>query len=470
MSCRSRRLRRASDLSLLLLVAACTPSAIADEPVADLGSRLELFVDRHAIAKQDGIRLVLHPPRPAEVAIRFDEPWEGPYSAYVTVLLDDGLYRMYYRGWSALDGDQLTCYAESNDGITWTKPRLGLVAFNDSTENNILLRMPGNQGTHNFAPFLDSRDDVPEDERYKALGGQPPYAFASADGIRWRRLSPEPVMTRGAFDSQNLAFFDSDRGEYRAYIRIVRDGVRDVATATSVDFRTWSEPTPVVLNGGTTEHFYTNATTPYFRATHFDFMFPKRFVPERRRLGGHPESGVSDAVFLSSRDGVHFDREFREAFIRPGRDPLNWGDRSTMPAWGVVPTGPDEMSIYFSQHYRLPSAHLRRGVLRLDGIASARAEGEPGELLTKPFKFTGRWLVLNFATSAAGSIRVEIQDSDGRPIPGFALDDASTAYGDEIAEAFSWSSGPDVSTLSGRDVQLRFVLQDADLYSYRFSD
>ena len=94
----------------------------------------------------------------------------------------------------------------------------------------------------------------------------------------------------------------------------------------------------------------------------------RSIVPDRARLGDHPERGISDALFLSSRDGVHFDRTFGAAFLRPGRDPLNWGDRSTMPAWGLVQTGPDEMSLYYSQHYRYPSAHLRRGVLRLDGI------------------------------------------------------------------------------------------------------
>ncbi len=199
-------------------------------------------------------------------------------------------------------------------------------------------------------------------------------------------------------------------------------------------------------------------------------MFPKRFVPGRKRLPNHKETGISDAVFLSSRDGTHFDRTFSEAFIRPGRDPLNWGDRSNMPAWGLVQTGPDEMSIYYSQNYRYPSAHLQRGVLRLDGIASAHADGERGELITTPIQFSGRWLVLNFATSAAGSVQVEVQAPDGAPIPGYELEASSPIYGDEISEAYSWQSGPDISELAGRPVRLRFLLQDADLYSYRFAE
>jgi hypothetical protein len=158
-----------------------------------------------------------------------------------------------------------------------------------------------------------------------------------------------------------------------------------------------------------------------------------------------------------------------EAFIRPGREELNWGDRSTMPVWGILQTAPDEMSIYFSQHYRYPSHHIKRGVLRLDGIASAKAPYDGGELITRPLRFSGDKLVLNFATSAVGSVRVEIQDADGKPIPGYTLGDATELYGDEIAKAYAWKQGTDVSKLAGKPVKLRLVMKDADVYSYRFA-
>jgi hypothetical protein len=246
--------------------------------------------------------------------------------------------------------------------------------------------------------------------------------------------------------------------------------VRAVATASSDDFVHWSDPTPIELGNTPLEHFYTNATLPYFRAPHYYFSFPKRFIPNRRRLPDEEEMGVSEGIFLSSRDGLHFDRTFMEAFIRPGRDSLNWGDRSNMPVWGIVQTAPDEMSVYFSQHYGYPTNHVRRGVLRLDGIASAEAGYEGGELLTKPVRFSGSQLILNYATAASGSVQVEIQDLDGKPFAGFSLADAKELYGDEIAEAYSWESGGDASSLAGRPVRLRFVMKDASLYSYRFGE
>ncbi|MBI4340532.1 MAG: hypothetical protein HY680_11365, partial [Chloroflexi bacterium] len=65
-------------------------------------------------------------------------------------------------------------------------------------------------------------------------------------------------------------------------------------------------------------------------------------------------------------------------------------------------------------------------------------------------------------------VRVEIQDADGRPIPGYALEEGSELYGDEIEGVVPWRDGPDVSALAGRPVRLRFALKDADLYALRF--
>lgn len=462
-------------VSLTCIVSlALLSSAQAAKPVA-IDDRLELFVDRHLIESMSGAELRLHSPRPAEIALKFDAPWERAYSGYVTVFRDGDKVRMYYRGWPAVDGDkkspQYACMAESSDGRTFTRPQLGLFEFEGSKANNIVYGNP----SHNFTPFKDTRPGCPDDERYKAvqtfksttgLGGL--AAYVSADGIHWRQLGDTPVMTKGAFDSQNLAYWDAAKNEYRCYYRIFINKVRAVAVATSPDFRTWSDPTPIDLGDTPAEHFYTNATVPYFRAPHYYFSFPKRYVPSRVKLAGHKEKGISDGVFLSSRDGIHFDRTFLEAFIRPGRDQHSWGDRSNMTAWGLIQTGPDEMSVYYSQNYRYSDHHMRRGVLRLDGIASLHAGAKPGELVTKPLTFTGEQLVLNYATSAAGSVQVELQDADGKPLPGFTLADAPELYGDQIAEPYRWKSDASLAKLAGQPIRIRFVLRDADVYSYRF--
>jgi hypothetical protein len=126
------------------------------------------------------------------------------------------------------------------------------------------------------------------------------------------------------------------------------------------------------------------------------------------------------------------------------------------------------MSFYVQRNYAQKSAYLERMVLRLDGFASASAPYDGGELLTKPFTFAGKALEINFATSAAGGIKVEIQDAGGKPVIGFFLDDCPEIIGDEISRIVSWDKGADLSALIGKPVRLRFWMHDADLFSFRF--
>ena len=119
---------------------------------------------------------------------------------------------------------------------------------------------------------------------------------------------------------------------------------------------------------------------------------------------------------------------------------------------------------------RRVAAYLRRYKLRLDGFASAHAPYAGGELVTKPLRFAGGQLELNYSTSAPGGIRVEIQDASGTPIPGFTLAESKEIVGDEIARVVAWNSGADLKRLSGQPVRLRFVMRDADIYGLRFQD
>jgi hypothetical protein len=91
-----------------------------------------------------------------------------------------------------------------------------------------------------------------------------------------------------------------------------------------------------------------------------------------------------------------------------------------------------------------------------------------GEIVTRPIRFQGDRLLLNFSTSAAGSLQVEIQDAAGNPLEGYRLEDSPPTFGDELEREVRWKKGPDVRELEGRPVRLRFVLKDADLFAFRF--
>ena len=168
-SFRARRnaFRRCVVLALLI------PGHWSPGQVLQLGSQRELFVDHYLIAKMEGVELRLHEPRREGVALKFDRPWEGGFSCYTTVIEDAGTYRMYYRGMPNARPDDspeaVVCYAESPDGITWTKPNLGLFVIRGTRDNNVILT--NSPFSHNFSPLLDTRPGVPEGERFKALAG-----------------------------------------------------------------------------------------------------------------------------------------------------------------------------------------------------------------------------------------------------------------------------------------------------------
>jgi hypothetical protein len=121
-------------------------------------------------------------------------------------------------------------------------------------------------------------------------------------------------------------------------------------------------------------------------------------------------------------------------------------------------------------NWRLPTVHIRRFSLRTDGFVSARAGYAGGEFITRPLIFTGNTLKLNFSTSAVGSVRVEIQDTEGHPQPGFTLDACPEIFGDEIDGTVEWEGDGDMRSLAGQPVRLRFVLKDADLFAFRFQE
>jgi hypothetical protein len=448
-------------LAIVLTLAAAASLARADEPAGaaavDIGTRRELFVDRFLIDRLENASLHLHEPRPAPPT-----PEPADNLEYGTIIKDGDLFRLYTRDGRGAkkDGDPLevTRYCESRDGIHWIKPKLGLCEIDGSKDNNVILHDP--PLCHNFAPFLDRRPDVAPDRRFKALAGTKDsglVAFVSADGIRWSKLRPEPVIEykkEYAFDSQNVSYWSKSEGCYVCYFRRhSRDTkLRSIGRTTSADFETWTEPVPLEPNLPG-EHLYTSQTHPYFRAPHISIALPTRFLPQR--------GNSTDILFMTARGPAAFDRTFRQAFIRPGLDPARWGNRANYAALNVIPTGPAEMSIYASP--------FRRFTLRTDGFASIRAGADDGTLVTRPLRFAGRELVVNYSTSAAGSLRVEIQDVDGVALAGFSAAECQEITGDEIERVVRWQGGSDLSGLAGRPVRLRFAMKDADLYALRFA-
>lgn len=505
--------------ALLFLLSNTLP--LFADPI-DIGTRRELFVDDHLIQKFDGdISLRLNHPTPREIVITHDAPWEGTGSGYHSIFKDGDRYRMYYK---ALHIDfsngelntevhpRYTCYAESDDGIHWRKPNLGLHEHNGSKENNITI---SSQTFGDLQPdaahpaiFKDANPNVPASARYKAiLRSHDPNGLVvlkSTEGLSWSPLFEAPILhEKGAFDSQNLAFWDPTIEKYRAYWRAFTGGDaknpewnpkgnRSIRTGTSKDLHKWDDIADVNFEDSVQHQLYTNGVLPYYRAPHLKIGFPKRYIerensasikalpdPENRdiRYEAHPRLGLalSEVLFMASRDGYRFKR-WNEAFVRPGPErPGTWHYGAPSLAWGLIetpsslPGAANEISLYALEDYwHGKGSSLRRYTMRLDGFVSTSANWAGGRLLTKPLIYSGDRLELNFSTSAAGSIRVEIQDLDGNALPGFSLDDCPAHFGDSVAKTTVWKNQPGLSIHAGTPVRILFELKDADLYSFRF--
>jgi hypothetical protein len=474
--------------------------------VPSIGDRRELFVDDYLIQNLDGLSLKLHEPKDEGRVYTFNGTHEGPGSAYVTVINDPANgssypYRAYFRG---MNINKFTSYAVSADGINWVRP-----------SDNFLHPFPtSNEIRENFSPFVDNSPGTSSTHRYKAIGGMGGlWAFYSSDGLNWTEYNGgSPVITSAQidacdfakypashptkaglpnyyqlFDSMNVPFWSESENCYLIYLRIhfldpYPAGTRRIIRAKSTDFINWTDFQLMEYDGPEMDHqqHYTSQTHPYYRAPHLYIATPGRHY--QNRMGPGSTDHTADTAFMVTRGGNAYTRLFTGALVRPGLGANSWITRTNWVARGVVQTYqiddltglPDtdkpEMSLYVSENFGTSDNHLRRMSLRLDGFASVHAPHTPSSqpeasMLTKPFIFTGNQLSLNMATSAGGGITVEVLNRSGDTV----LLQSDELIGDTLdGRVFSGTDKTTLAGLAGTPVRLRFVMNEADLYSIRF--
>lgn len=476
-----------------------------------VGENRQLFLDDWLIQSMENVEIRVHQPTRREIAQVRDMPWEGSGCKFHSVIYDaqTGRYLMYSTAWQAENYENTwnpaimnVTLSVSRDGIHWERPNLGFVLHNGSKQNNLLNVC----GVLDFSPFIDQNPDAKPEERFKGISSNGHGAMSvwvSPDGVNWKPLNDgKPVYTPGTlngFDSQNVAFWSITEKKYVVYYRARANWStpRTAERAVSDDFVHWTKETMIQLppeealvpNRG---EFYTNQIQPYYRAPQIYLGFPARYVdngetrsftylPEqeerRTRMKIQKRFGTvtTDSIYIVSRDGVHF-RKSNDVFLAPGlRTHSNWSYGDNYIAAGIVETAPTnsdeerELSIYAAESaFTGRDTICRRYTLRIDGFASLHAKTQVGVAVTRPFTFTGKELSLNFSTSAAGSLAVEICDADGKPIPGFMRTDCDILYGDTLDRRVTWRENSDVSRLSDRVVTLKFYMTEADVYSMKF--
>jgi len=375
------------------------------------------------------------------------------------------------------------CYAQSEDGIKWTKPELGLVEFQGSKKNNIVLRHCGSH-FDSFSVLWRPEWKAPE-QRYILIAyvgtwpyaakeiakrglkyGVPAaghYAFFSADGVHWKPKWDKPIAPLSVAQDRTTWSWDARRGLFVGNWKWTDKGKRCRRQSESKDLNAWSNPRMVLFPDAADPkdaQFYGHFTFPY--ATQYLGWL------EVYQTG----AGTIDFQLVSSRDGQSWSRVAdRGAFVQRGAKGAFDSTMILIPGSPPIVRG-NELWVYYEgsalQHEdRGPErAAIGLAKTRLDGFAAVEAGKKSGTLTVKPIVLKGARLFVNAAvdTAAKGSVRVAVTQADGKPLPGFELANALPVTVDSVSSPASWQGDPALPT--GKPLRLIFHLQSARLFSY----
>lgn len=504
--------------SLLLLITIADP--IHSQPI-NIGNRRQVFIDNKFMNVSKGVELMVHQPqKTGEFTIKPEHPWEsggiGPYSS---VLKIDNTYHMWYHSmsttqWDTGHGCGAICYARSSDGINWVKPALGLIEYEGSRENNIVIGHGAagkTIGQDGGMVFYDPK--APDNQRFKLILGRVDL-YSSPDGIKWELTYPSVLsfkpdsLIKHHLDSQNIIFWDESINKYVAFGRKNTNKGRSIFRGESetLDKFPIINDLPIVLTPDSLDlkygdihlvDYYMSAAIKYPWADNAYYMFPTayfHYIPDyiSEFKNGFPRNaGPLHTQFAASTDGKIWHRYDRKPFINLGmKGEFDWA--STRTFYGIVPALNDrEMYMYYRASDWLHGwdrdernknlmaevdlganeniAVISRVIIRRDGFVSVHGAYTGGEFITPQLKFTGNQLLLNVNTSATGIVRVEILDANGVPIDGYSMEDCDRIHTtNEINRVVSWKGKSDVSILSDKPVCLRFEIRDADLFAFQF--
>ena len=474
----------------------------------ELGSKRQLFLDEMFLAKRKRITLEVNPPvQDTEPVLVAERPWERlGLGAYNTVTREGDVFRMWYDVTSREKSRllrRLLCYAESGDGVHWTKPKLGLIAFNGSKANNIVAPPSRHASQQGATVFRDDR--APADERYKlwtkyqaskednAKGiSTGLWAMVSPDGLRWKLLEDGYPLGRGtASDSQNICLWDEDLGKYVGFVRMKnrpknRGRTCWAGITFSDDFRTWTRAREILR----ADRVDGRSPVPQGRCECRPIM--DFYTPGGMKIPGVPDAYILlptpyhhwrqdafpstiDVRLATSRDRTTWwQHPDRRPFLRLGPDGSASAGMIFANPW-PIPVG-DEIWLYYagigSDHRRKgPSPSLTglfRARIRRDGFVCARAGHQGGQFTTPPVRFSGRRLELNVDGSAGGWLRVEILTPEGRPVRSYGLNQCDTVRGNSVRKVVTWNEQDDVSRLANKPIRLRFVMRSMDLFAFQF--
>ncbi|HZZ42476.1 MAG TPA: hypothetical protein VFE58_06035 [Tepidisphaeraceae bacterium] len=459
-----------------------------------IGRERELFLDDYRIESAYHVGRVVHAGKLSPLpVVRADKPWEGSAYIYGSVYKIDGRLRMWYTAYNEVAPNYHMAYAESTDGVTWTKPELGLVDYEGSKANNLV---PG-EGTVAYNP------DAPADRRYISMSFKTGkvnstlgyYVWYSPDGLHWTQASEKPVLFDG--DVSNIAY-DPVGKQYIATVKkrmftARTPGIyeRTAFISTSADAVTWSTPRIAVSGdyaddghaeamGGLEAQIYGMPVSRY-ESTYVGFPWVFSILNYTDGRSARTGDGPVDVEIASSRDLVHWARPVRDRIIEAGKAGA-WDAGAHYCASNILVDDAKIVMYYgaFNNGHGgqdLDDPHRGKNIgqcgmatWRRDGWvsltnASTGDTGNPGQVTTKPIRFDGKSLHVNAVVREAGMIKVEVLDGDGKAMPGLTAEDSVAIGGDQLDAVVKWK-GKGMSDLGEKAVRLRFLMVNADLYSF----
>ncbi|MSU48256.1 MAG: hypothetical protein EXS37_04050 [Opitutus sp.] len=481
---------------------------------------IHLFAfDDHALPFKDNLKLTYVSPQkhPANPVLR-----PGPVGSvdavrtqfYGSVLREGGKFRMWYCALAGTEtkGNVSTsarlAYAESDDGVRWLKPELGLMELNGSRRNN-LLGMPTSLDFTRTEPLscfvLHEPDDPDPTRRYKmaVYGRYYPgpdhkhapgvsaenvpstiYPFFSANGLTWTLAVPAPknhrwfdeseapIRVRNNFELGGLYKFDGlyyAAGQELTPDVILPDGSivrRTMVTHWSGDFVHWSQDKS-------------------FSFQRYGYRGPRESLQEAHEPAGVWHRGNvliglygqwhgavitserrMDLGLLVSNDGIHFREPIADrAFIPAGPDGA-WDERGLIHGQGYENVG-DLTYIYYG-NWDISGVKTGYGTgavglatLPRDRLAglSTRDPGEGGFTSQPIANPRPRTLFVNAdGLSEDAFLRIELIDKNGGPVAGYAGAAAARVKQSGLKTLVTWAGGAEAIRCANTAYRVRVAL------------
>jgi hypothetical protein len=454
---------------LTLLVMLMGNSAGAEE-------RTFFAFDDHNIGWQHNLKLTLetaekHPSNPVLRRGPAGSADHGHAVLYGTVMKQGDKFRMWYLGMveTEIKSGQAPgwwrpmCYAESKDGVSWTKPNLGLVEFNGNKDNNICL-IEGDPFSltrvNDFLSILHEPEDPDPAKRYKcAFIAHMPYddikggmsqvgvkerrvgAFVtatSADGLTWKCVSDRPANAGGErFEVSSLYRFGDF---YYATGQLISpwswradgsDTGRDMLAYRSSDFVNWSRakarsfirPGQAANPPVTGQQMHMGAGLWNRGNVMVGLHGMWQDAAEKPPKGASWNLGVRvDLGLLISNDGVHFREPVPGHKIIPRGAEGQWDDVAILQGHAFINEG-DKTMIWYS-HWDtggvLKNMEIGLATLRRDGFGylSAKEEDNDAHFITAASE--ANEIALNVdGVTAEKALEVQLLDHLDRPLEGY---------------------------------------------------